>query len=147
MKYNNKLNNKAKCVYSTKELFKGFYVSQFEDRDDFKGKYDSHVFKITDFCFDKEFSELILGLEKSNGSSIPYCIVGESEIRQFLADIIGYDIKNLNPIPRMDFERMIGKNIEVFIGSKDVKGICPFWDCNTVNFLDKDCNKEYWKLN
>jgi len=122
------MNDKSKFVYETRALFEDIYVTEVKDRGDFSNKYNFHIFKIVDFHFYKEHSELVLELRKSNGSNLPYPIVGESEIKQFMA----------NPI----------KKVEVFICDDNIKGICPIYEFEQKkeNVLSYGDNPKDWNL-
>ena len=59
------MDNKAKCVYRTTELFRGTYVTDILPMKDFRGKYNSLLFEIT--AAKNEYDEeLILDLHNCN---------------------------------------------------------------------------------
>ena len=153
---NQNLDNKLRCVYSTRELFKGHYASEIEDREDFKGKYDSMLFQISEVYFNEPYCELNLCLEKSNGSCLPYVIVGDSATRQFMSDVVGYSPDMLNSFLYMKTSNLIGKKVEVFFTGGNLKGICPLY--NKENYPKNEnylldyypyvlSEDDYWKLN
>jgi len=140
-----KMENETRSVYETRKLFGGTYVTKIKDRQEFSKKYNFHILRIRESYFDEEFSELVLGLEKSNGSNFPYAIVGKLEIEKFLAN---------------DIEK-----IEVFIEGDNIKGICPVYRViggnaddlsygnNSKDWRLEDCvcgdfdEDDYWKFN
>ncbi len=139
-----RIENKGRCVYVTRELLPGIFDTEIRDRKEFT---------ITHVHFDKKYSELSFSLEKGNGFNLPYAIIGESSVRQFLADVVGYTLDNPYPQHFLKFKNMVGKKVEVFLDRKYIEGVCPIFKARKRKFNRPKSNPnmegnraEDWKL-
>jgi hypothetical protein len=118
------MENKSKCVYTSKNPFSWTYVTVINPIENFRGKCDSQIFQIS-AAKNGHDKILMLRLKKESGGMVPYKIYDEALIRQFMADVVGYSFENPYPQSFMKTENMIDREVEVFYSNENIKGISP----------------------
>ena len=119
------MENSSKCAYVSNYSVEGKPVDAvtfIRFIEALRGKSNSRFLKIS--AAKNEYDkQLFLSLEREDGRKIPYRIHGEALVRQFMADVVGYEIENPNPNSFMRSENMIDKSVEVFYSKGKITGI------------------------
>jgi len=121
------MRNLSKTVYASRRRADKGPITFISPIEFFRGKSDSRTLQIT-FAKNEYDKRLFLRFQGANGISVPYIIYGRVAIRQFMADVVGYDLSNPNPDSFMRTENMFDKYVEIFSSShRLIDGISPLF--------------------